>query len=674
MSIANLNQKYPWLKYALAAFFLILSLKILDTIAYNYALRFNNIQLFSITPDLAVTNTRPVMLPHSELSTPIQDYIYTMETEYRLFYPTTIHIIPDDKLVSLKVNGLEVSLRDINPAKLADWQNGFQINIGNYLKEGVNKIEAYIKDEGGGRFGFSAVNTNPSQNLIYLIFLYLSITLLLLLLYFALKALKFERIPMAILLSAFFVLLLNLSRTDYNTYSYDLLEGGTGHLNYIEYVVNNNALPRPDSGWVYYHPGLYYITAAVFYRAEQFLGIMNIYKGLQSLSLMFFMVFLVFAALILRKMVKDKIFFAVALAVLAFWPSGFIHSIRIGNDVLFYTFFAAALYFINDWYKSRSMKDLYLATLFASLDFMTKTNGAIIVAIVLLLLLFEFLKQKDKLAYIRKMVWVLVIFAASFGISRFNHYYYAIKEQRSDWYLAGLVNITATTSGGLYVGNQPINYIYFDLPTMMTEPYVSTWVDKGGRQYFWNFLLKSSMFGEFSYEGTLRALLSILLNNLFLLMCAYFVAAVFFWGFTKRDRHLPVRESGNRPMFYSAYGRRFRNTLFMKTARRTTSPLLIKVELTRRHYFSRYKNRVFEVLLLAVLLSVLMMIAYRINKPLSALADFRYVYPLLISFLVLFCFALEVFRDKSLKKLVNAGLIIGSAFAVIAGLFFLLPR
>jgi hypothetical protein len=47
------------------------------------------------------------------------------------------------------------------------------------------------------------------------------------------------------------------------------------------------------------------------------------------------------------------------------------------------------------------------------------------------------------------------------------------------------------TNPALTLINRPIYFVGFDFPTFLTRPFTSPWEDAKGRQWFWNYLLKT---------------------------------------------------------------------------------------------------------------------------------------------------------------------------------------
>lgn len=135
------------------------------------------------------------------------------------------------------------------------------------------------------------------------------------------------------------------------------------------------------------------------------------------------------------------------------------------------------------------------------------------------------------------------------------------------------------------------NIFFFDVKEFLTVPYTSGWNDVGGRQFMLNFLAKTSMFGETVLEGSATG------RNLATAMSFLFLAlsAVGIVGFAKTKL-----------------------------------------------------NRVHALLLLQIAFFGVALISLRIQAPFACSSDFRYITPVLLSFVPFV--GLSVFRqDASLK-------------------------
>jgi hypothetical protein len=63
------------------------------------------------------------------------------------------------------------------------------------------------------------------------------------------------------------------------------------------------------------------------------------------------------------------------------------------------------------------------------------------------------------------------------------------------------------------------SFVYFDIKDYLMIPYNNVWKDVGGRQYFWNFFVKSTLFGEFQiWNSPLGKFLASFMNALNLIL------------------------------------------------------------------------------------------------------------------------------------------------------------
>src|SRR3989338_4494270 len=205
-----------------------------------------------------------------------------------------------------------------------------------------------------------------------------------------------DKIIIVILVLSAALRIFYLLGTEYNEKTYDVTEGG-GHLDYVRYLAENYKLPNPTGGWEYHQTPLYYISGAIVYKFSQAFYI-NSYKTLQALSLFYFFIFIVFGILILRNLAENKQLFYLSTAVLAFWPSGIIHSIRIGNDAMLYAFYAACFYFILRWHKEKNIKLLYFSVFIFSAAILIKANAIALAGVIAVSVFLAFF-QKYKLPF-----------------------------------------------------------------------------------------------------------------------------------------------------------------------------------------------------------------------------------------------------------------------------------
>lgn len=640
----------------------------LDQLSFHTGIRIQDTTIRYTSPAGQAVET-PVSLPYSEASTAVREYVFSGKIIHHFYNNTRVVIIPDDRIAFLTINGISVNLDQIDPAKLGDWNNGFEIDLANYLQDGENNFELKITDT-FGRYGLRILD-NPTFILNYTIlpFIFLLGVMLVLLLYFMLKAVGMRMQFIMIFLAGLATHLVVLSYVGYDRLTYDILEGNTGHINYVEYIAKNFSLPSPN-GWSFYHPPLYYISGAIIYKAAEISGMHYKYKLLQGLSLLYYVGFWFFGFLILKRFIKKPFALGLALAVLVFWPSGYIHALRIGNDVAFYFFYTVALYFINEWFLDKLDKDLYLGALFTALTVLVKTNGIILAGILGILLLLRLLRETGKLAVVRKGVLVILIIFSGYMLGSIDNYKVAIEEHQKDWALAGLIHISSADPA-LYCVNQPVNYVYFDVFSFLGQPYISTRLDSTGRQYFWNFLSKTSLFGEFTFPLLYNKILAIVISLLFLILTLYFLFGLLTWSYERLSAGKTVRchlpsigrgDSRNSEATLKPSQRLFNIAPGVKLAMLANSFERLKIA---RESLSSY-----GVLLLNLALLLLGLLLLRLKTSMPCLGDFRYVLPIVITFILFFHYAIEKTRQRGWKVLTTAGIVSGILFVISSALFY----
>ncbi|MET0792087.1 MAG: hypothetical protein ABW061_11250 [Polyangiaceae bacterium] len=93
------------------------------------------------------------------------------------------------------------------------------------------------------------------------------------------------------------------------------------------------------------HPPLYYAFAAIWSKTVLLGSWMPLELGLQWLSLLLFFAFIVVSLLIIRSCTERATTLRLAAALIVFWPSSVINSVRVHNDALASPLMLAAMYF-----------------------------------------------------------------------------------------------------------------------------------------------------------------------------------------------------------------------------------------------------------------------------------------------------------------------------------------
>ncbi|KKT51255.1 MAG: hypothetical protein UW64_C0008G0013 [Microgenomates group bacterium GW2011_GWC1_44_37] len=408
-----------------------------------------------------------------------------------------------------------------------------------------------------------------------------------------------------LIILSFFLQLFYLGKTPYNTRTYDVLEGG-GHLDYIAYVYQNHTVPPAEKGWQYHHPPLYYFLSSLPWSLSNFFPFEKIYLLLQFISVCYYTGFLFISILIFKELLPRGKTIILASALLCFWPSGIIHSVRIGNDTLYYLLFSVSLFFLIRWWENPSQNlNLLLSSVFASLTILTKSNGIVLIILLTISALTKLTNLKSGVKYLAIVFVTLVITFISF-LPRFQS---KLNDSSIDW----LNSSVHLLNKDLAVTNTANNLLFLDINSYLTHPFTSTWSDDSGRQSFWNFLLKSSLFGEFSFEKPISILLAHSLSLMLLVFLTISITNIFF-GFSR--------------------------AIFL-------NPIIVGnllINLAALYYF-------------------------RLKLPFAPHADFRYIYPILVSFIFfLLPSSFQILNNKFLR---NFTFSILWAFPIISIIFFL---
>ena len=311
-----------------------------------------------------------------------------------------------------------------------------------------------------------------------------------------------------------------------------------GHIEYMTYIIRHLKIPPIFGGWTYYHPPAYYSLSAIFLifsaallNAQAFFASggntsfsPDHYKLLQLTSLYWYLGYLFFMRRIITCCIHQKSLSLIALAIIIVWPIGQIIATRIGNDLPVYCFTAACIYFLLEWLETKNFDHLAYATIVASFSIAFKSSGLVLFAIIFAAILIAGWRsffQKDN--FRKSIFWVSVVVALVCAGSNFGRTYYAKYTQQLQQ--SALVGNAQVLGSSLRVGNEARNFLHFDWENYLGRPYYHPWEDKGGRQYFWNTFLKSSLFGEFDWKFPVLAKL---LGALFLMMIFYLLTTASF--------------------------------------------------------------------------------------------------------------------------------------------------
>ncbi|WP_345329246.1 hypothetical protein [Mucilaginibacter defluvii] len=394
-----------------------------------------------------------------------------------------------------------------------------------------------------------------------------------------------------------------LFRLPHDQYSYDI----NGHLEYVRYLINHGESPVATGGWLFYHPSLYYRIAALMYPV---VNLANPYddsefgKYLQCLSGALFAVYYFFGLKTIDLYFKTpnlnspenvrKHIFIITAAIFLFWPSNNFIGVRAGNDILFDTLFSVAFYFASKWWLTKQSLNLYIAIATCSLCVWAKTNGFIIYILLGFLLAIDLHRNRGVKNYVKQHKRQYVIFISAFLLTCYFSFHQKIEQWMIDPGTRLIVGNVNGLGANAIVQNKPLNYLFLNPVHFVETPFTDSFDDAKGRNYFWFFLLKSSMFGEFGFDDrTLQLIAQIM--SLFLLT---FIPLTVIWGL--------------------------------------------------RACLKCYKYG--SIAILANFATLLfMMIIFRIYYPYASSADFRYIFPFLLPLAFVLGAGFAIIKNKAIR-------------------------
>ena len=165
-----------------------------------------------------------------------------------------------------------------------------------------------------------------------------------------------------------------------------------GHLGYVRYLLDNQALPDfdPTTRHQFYQPPLHYIITALWVKLHTLLGIQieAADENIQVLSLFYSM-----ASLGILNKIGIRLKISVwgrlaALSVIAFLPYDIMMSAAINNDLLMTLLVLMCIYFTVKWYQESGLGNILLMGITIGCAMMTKISGVLIapgVAIIMLI-------------------------------------------------------------------------------------------------------------------------------------------------------------------------------------------------------------------------------------------------------------------------------------------------
>lgn len=398
--------------------------------------------------------------------------------------PYDLNIIPDDCAESLTVNGFAFSLNGYSDK--CNFNKGFWIPDSVTSPHRVGNRTSYeilLMNKGG----IAGINVFPKVDSILLFLLKFMIALLVgIIVILVAKRLKLNTFLIACILAGVLLRFAMFYAMPYNQFSMDV----EGHLAYIQYIIDNHSIPSAKDCWSCYHPPVYYASVIPSFMVSGLIDY-NSCSGAQAFSLVLSIILLVCGLFLLKEFVLG-VPLGIASVLWTVWPLLLLVAPRIGNDQLFYTLHVLCVVAGFNYIKNGNGKHLVAAVVCAALAVWTKSTGYVTLGLVMLFAVFGFVKTNQLHRPTKTEIagWILLalVFVSLVVIKIFSN--------------GELVANINSLHSSLKVENEAKNFLYFDMKSFLTEPYTNGWVDGQGREYFFNYAFKSSLFGEWKLVDT----------------------------------------------------------------------------------------------------------------------------------------------------------------------------
>ncbi len=299
------------------------------------------------------------------------------------------------------------------------------------------------------------------------------------------------------------------------------------HIDYVLLVFNNFAIPGSQACWQCFQaPGYYFLSALLFKGSNALFDCMSFSVFLlQYFSLTLVFIFLVGVRRVLLEigtLKESRLLFLFFLTT----PSLLLHCARIGNDILFYVASIYCLLALLAFWKRPTPRSLGLAVIFVCFSLLAKATGLLLFAALTLLFMYLAVKTPSK---VKHLSWHML------GASLLLGALYVLK---TILWKDGTYFQMNMLSENLKVKQSFYHFLILDLSTFFREPYALPLDPNSGREYFWNYFLKSFSFGEFTIQNAFNFQLAQLRNAGIVLVLCY---SAFLWTQKKlRAKALPV--------------------------------------------------------------------------------------------------------------------------------------
>ena len=299
-------------------------------------------------------------------------------------------------------------------------------------------------------------------------------------------------------------------RYGYNQHQHDVESlQSFGHLSYINTLAFDGALPQIND-WQFSHPPLHHFLAALVVRFSDALGfsLNRAFENVQLLTVFYSSITMLVGVKILERCnIKGNALLFCSL-LLSFHPTFTILAGSINNDILTILLSMCAVYCLIIWYQGPSVKLAVICGLFCGLAMMTKVSAALIAVVIAISVIIKKASSKQfgfKCFWVQTAMFLLVFLPLGLWHPIRN---YILFDQPLG-YVAPI-----STDSQLFIGDYSVFERLFSLfSNDGVGVYVNVWEEYNLPTY----ILRNSLFGEYSFGNYGVALFAIIANAVLIL-------------------------------------------------------------------------------------------------------------------------------------------------------------
>lgn len=311
----------------------------------------------------------------------------------------------------------------------------------------------------------------------------------------------------------------------------EISDAGNGHAAYIYNLFYHHKLPA-SYDYQFYHPPLFHILAALnmklFSKLYPTADAIVWFEAAKLVSCFASCCALLLIRRICQELKCTPEMTCLTTGLMAFYPNFYLQAGRINNDATATAFMMLAILMLIKWYHSRHFSQLIGMALGIGLGMMTKLNVAILAFVagpVMLYVLWQAIQKKKWKMQLTQYVAFLAV-CAPLGLWYSIRNFILFKQP-----LGYVHDLDANGPSWLYRGNYSLTQRFFSFPW---DQYKENVYASSGRDYNLPlYLLRSSLFSEFSFEnmdGVARMLTHI---NIILILLSLIAMVVIIWKGTK---------------------------------------------------------------------------------------------------------------------------------------------